>query len=447
MKAFISLLVLVTVTTAHGRAIKPGDFAYGQDLQAATAAPFYQFIISDDLYRGATRTDLADVAIFNGRGDQVPFVLRPAEPEGTTNIMKDLPLFALTGELQKTAEGFAIQVTAEKEKAHVNVTPAGSTTAKANAYLLDATTISNNVVGLELQWEDGPDFLEKLKVEATDDLESWRTVLNEGTVAKLANQGSIFVRRTVEFPAITAKYFRLSFPEGAKVPRLVRVTAKLAKPGAQERRWLTVPADSGENAGEYIYNIPGTMPLDRLRLVFSEPNVVKAQFLIRKSDKDQWQYVGSGTMYRLRSGDGEIDSPDLSIYPVVARQLLLRVENGAALHDPPQLSVGWVPQRVIFVPSGEPPFYVAYGSRTAIVEGHRELLAVVEQRKGDVVEVAVGPQKVMGGEKLREESFVSDWKKILLWGVLVAGVGLLVWMSIRLHRQMEVDKQNRSEKP
>jgi hypothetical protein len=46
-----------------------------------------------------------------------------------------------------------------------------------------------------------------------------------------------------------------------------------------------------------------------------------------------------------------------------------------------------------------------------------------------------------GAAALKKEVSAITRKKILLWGVLLMGVGLLAWMALRLSRQMKHEEE------
>ncbi len=56
----------------------PHDFAYGNSLNISEASALSEFTIPLDVYKGVTRPDLGDMAIFNGVGEMVPFAILPA---------------------------------------------------------------------------------------------------------------------------------------------------------------------------------------------------------------------------------------------------------------------------------------------------------------------------------------------------------------------------------
>jgi hypothetical protein len=225
------------------------------------------------------------------------------------------------------------------------------------------------------------------------------------------------------------------------MPAITKVTANLASFTEEARQWVTLkPAMSEAGSREIFFELPGPMPIDRARILFSDPGVlVRVAIFSRGSVRDKWRQQASGIAYLLHSGDSDILSPEFRLNMTTDRFWLLRFQGtGNYGTKPPVVEVGYVPQRVIFAPRGTKPFFIAYGSGKRIVPREDALLAVADQRKEEIAEAKTGAQRVMGGTKrLRDRLYIADWKAAVLWVVLVVGVGILAWMARRLYLQMK----------
>jgi len=65
-----------TVSLAHAANLAPRDYAYGQPIVSPAAASVYSIILPLAIYQPTVRDDLGDLAIFNARGEVVPFFIR-----------------------------------------------------------------------------------------------------------------------------------------------------------------------------------------------------------------------------------------------------------------------------------------------------------------------------------------------------------------------------------
>src|SRR4029434_2346674 len=123
-----------------------------------------------------------------------------------------------------------------------------------------------------------------------------------------------------------------------------------------------------EKPGEYVFDAGGYFPIDRARLHLPEPNTVVQEELFARNRGDQpWRQVTRGVAYRLRRGEGEVTSPELTMGTTTDRYWLVRVdERGGGLGTGvPKLEIGWVPHQLVFAARGAPPFQLAYGKRDA----------------------------------------------------------------------------------
>jgi hypothetical protein len=119
----------------------------------------------------------------------------------------------------------------------------------------------------------------------------------------------------------------------------------------------------------------------------------------------------------------------------------LRPEEGGPPKEV-ELVLGWAPHRLIFLVQGKPPYTLAFGSGSRVSAPFpvQTLMEKVQPRAEGGVLVASahpGARGVLGGdEKLRPAPQPLPWKQWILWAVLVAGVVLMGWMAVALHRKL-----------
>jgi hypothetical protein len=312
---------------------------------------------------------------------------------------------------------------------------------------------------LELDWQPLPGgFAGRLRVDASDDLGSWRQLVAAAPLVDLEMAGQRLQQKRVELPPQKVKYLRLSWApqgDGTPLPELTGARAELvAKSVAAQREWASVESRKGEKAGEYAFDTRGHFPVDRVRVHLPEPNtVVQVELLGRDAADKPWRRIAGGVVYRLRKGDGEIVSPDLVAGSASDRYWLLRVdERGGGLGaGSPRLEVGWVPHQLVFAARGAAPFQLVYGKRDAqpaayaietLVPGYREetgvTLRAAKTAETQTLNVqsaqALAPTE-LGGEARRVETI--DWKRWTLWGALILGVVILAGMAWRLVKQLD----------
>jgi len=114
------------------------------------------------------------------------------------------------------------------------------------------------------------------------------------------------------------------------------------------------------------------------------------------------------------------------------------IEKGGGLGSGlPRLTVGWVPQRLVFAARGQGPFQLAYGSVKMQPAAYPVETVVPGWRSDQQPTLARGellPERLLGGTAALR--IVTNYKVWGLWAALSVGVLLLAWMTWGLARQM-----------
>ncbi len=283
-----------------------------------------------------------------------------------------------------------------------------------------------------------------LRIDASDDLASWRPVTTDAVLVDLEYEGRRLVRDRVEIPPTRAKYLRLSWAPRQPVIDFTGVAGEAAARVVEAPRQWRIAAGTPvpDREGEFEYDLGGAYPVDRIDVGLAEPNsVVPAQILARSGPTEAWQTVTSTVFYRLREPDAEVASAPVPVIGGARRYWLLRFDarSGVSARTPPPLRAGWEPAEIVFANRGTPPFTLAYGNYTAS-PGALPIATLVpgyDAAKGlpaNVGTASVGPAMELGGtDRLRAPPDVKRW---ILWASLVLGALVLGWMAWRLSREM-----------
>jgi len=459
--AIVCLLLLAAA--AASAAERPDDYAYGARLDADGNEALYEVTVPATLYRGVAAADLRDVRVFNGAGEVVPHAwrarrmqgLEPAAPVAVT-------LFPLKAAAGVTLDGLALRVHRGAGGAvtvDVSGGAAGAAAPKRTVgYLLDLTGFDRGLRALELDWDrPAGGFAGKLRVDGSDDLGSWRQLVGAAPLVDLEVGASRLQQKRVELPRQSVKYLRLAWvPQGDSTPgpELSGARGELLERFVEApREWTSVESGKAAKPGEYVFDTGGHFPVDRVRLHLPESNtVVQVELMARDKSDQPWRNVVQGVVYRLRKGEAEISSPELTA-GASDRYWLVRVDQkgGGLGVGALRLEVGWVPHQLVFTARGSPPFQLVYGKRDAkaaayaietLVPGFREdagaTIRVAKASDAQKVNVqvaqALAPTE-LGGEARRLEAI--DWKRWSLWGALILGVVVLGVMAWRLIKQLD----------
>jgi hypothetical protein len=444
----IGALTSVAVTT--GAAEKPRDFAFGIPLTVDADSAFYRAALPAAFYAGAARVDQGDLRVFNGDDAVVPYARldSPAatrEKKSTTT----LPIFPLRVEEQgEDPGGLSLIVNRSAGKTSVSLTTKDGQPVQAQrlaGYLVDASEVREPIAAIVLAWLPKPGgFNTRIRVESSEDLNQWRTLVGDAPLLDLEYDGRHLLRDRIELRQVPARYLRISWAAQAQPLQLNAVRAEFGD------RVLETPRQWAEASGtavidkenEYQFDLGGALPVDRIAIELPEVNsVAPAQLLARAVPEDPWHPVTSLVTYRLRQDAGEVSAPPLAVAPSTYRYWLLRVDpkSGGLGRGEPRMRAGWIPQEIVFAARGTGPFLIAYGNLaaassalpvTTLVPGY----ASGAEPLGAIAVAHTGVAAPLG--HLEQAKPARQYRRATLWGVLILGVLVLAWMAWQLSRQL-----------
>lgn len=464
MRQVFVFIVFFITSGFLGAAEKPTEYAYGLPIEASGSEALYDVSLPPSVYQGVTRRDLGDVRVFNGAHEVVPHAWRPRRTEkADAGAIVPLTLFPLKAAVGASVDGLAISVRRSASGAvSVDVKTAGAPVPSHQTvgYLIDLNAQDRALRAIELDWKATEGFSGKLRIDASDDLSSWRTLVAGAPLVSLEVGGQRLQQKHIELPQQKAKYLRLAWVSDSTknaMPELTTASGELAEKFIEApREWSKLTAAKIEKTGEYVFDSKGQFPIDRLRLELSEPNTIaQVEVLARDKAEQPWRSVARVVAYRLRQSGGEIASPDIQIGAPgmnAERWWMIRVDQrgGGLGSGTPVLNAGWVPHQLVFAARGAPPFTLAYGNRGAqagalpiesLIPGYRDdagasvrAAKTGAQPTVNVQTTSAQAQKELGGETRLQEQI--DWKRWSLWGVLGLGVLVLGAMAWRLVVQL-----------
>ena len=444
-----SLALIATCVALGVLAEEPSDFSASAPVTPANADALQRFMLPFAAYRD-TRRDLADVRVFNANGEPVPIAFA-GDPESVFEMPRwtPLPLFPVST-LVPTPGTKGTEVTVRMQDGTlVEVRGAGraaTKTAVPVAYLLDASRLDEPLAALELQWDAAPGTeVVPISVEASDDLESWRTV-SHATLWHVTQGGSnVSQARARLVPASGAKYYRITW-RAAPAFRLRYANGEHErKAQSAPREVITVPGRAGEKPGEFVFDLGARLPVEALRIVPAEANSIATYALASRNPPDtEWHYAVSSGFYRLQRGESVIESPPREIRRRIAREWMARVDSSTAGigSAPPKLEAQWRASQVVFVARGPGPFRLAFGDPDAKAAWVSVSSLMPDYKRGDELKLPVAAVGAIEGGPPRRLSFLPARiaavgpRKLALWATLIVAVAILAFMAWRLYRQM-----------
>lgn len=436
---------------------RPGQFAHGAVIAVDGAESHYRFALPAAAYMGIARRDLGDLRVFNGSGEAVPYAFVPVRPKAIAPEMRPSKLFPLYGEEAKGLDGVDVRIEHTHRGMVVHArsgAPSRLAGRKLLGYLLDAGEDKAPLEALNLDWGTRQGFTGFARVEASDDLKRWISLVNGAAVLFLEHDGARLEQKRIELAGARARYLRLSFDGVPQDFALKQASLELRADRAQpERDWFSaLGTQDARRRDEYLFDTGGHFPVDRLRFALPQTNTVaQVQILVRDKAEDPWYPVTSTTLYRLRRESRDIINPDVVVAAVASRYWLLRVDQrgGGLGAGEVRLEFGWIPHELVFAARGTSPFSLAYGMKAA-KPGAMPLATVLPGYKaGEPVPAKIAAVSVQApltrepvsplkdpGSFVKAAVDSGDAKKWALWAALVAGVLVLGWMAFGLLRQV-----------
>jgi hypothetical protein len=431
----VSLPVVVVAQTTLN------DFARGVEIRADEGGTIFRVLLPDDVYDTTTRSDLADLRVVNAAGESVPHALRRAPRPSADTEWRAVPSFPM-----KEQRGLAAttQVRIGRDGSVLAVTGDSTGSRVTTSYLLDASALEVPIDRVSLAWEAGPgvSFLAQVGVQGSDDLNRWRTIVASAAIAQMQRDGFGLSRNEIELPASSEriKYLRISWPKemSAVVVKSARVRLSAGVP-RPEIRWKTLSAGEVDAAGVAHYDARAMAPVQYIDIEFADPtDVGTITVRSRGNPASAWVTRHVGLFYALQESGGTIRSEFARTAPSMDRYWSLETtrEGGWKKDRAPSLKVGWHPLELVFLAQGPRPYTLAYGStRVGPSEAPVDsLLASLDDvdRASQVRLATVAESRTLGGPAALEP--VLPWRRIALWGVLVAAVTALALLAMRVLR-------------
>jgi uncharacterized protein DUF3999 len=447
------LLPVACVVLAASRAFGAApptlqDYSQGIEIFAPMGLPLVEAPLPDAVYQGATRADLADVRVFNADGQPVPhaFCAAPATTEPTTSESQ-LPVFQLREAPTNANSGTHVELQTAGGT-QINVVEPGSgepMVANGRIHIIDARASRDPIRAIQFDWQS-PDGASQAQVsiESSDDLDRWRVLVPSSTLL-LAMRGNEQLRRErIELPLQSYDYLRVQRADGGPPLAINRVVAeRVGQVVELDPVWFTAATLVTDDIQVLFFDTARRAPVSYARLRLQQENSsVRVTLHSRDDGKAPWTERWSGEVYRIVTDNERRESPPAHFAPTSDRYWRLRIANDPQLYRGTQLELGYRPASLRFLAQGKSPFTVAFGSRRAELapaNGCDALLADVkaDERAKLVGKGVVGAPRSLGGEDaLKPLPKETPARLVVLWTVLVVGVGLLVAMALALLKRV-----------
>ena len=419
----------------------PADFTTHVPLAVNGNGPWYRLELPLAVQLSARQADLSDVRVFNAAGEPQAYALSRQSAQRTERRdvadVKWFPLYA--ADTRESVPNVLMKSTAEGTLLEVLPSKAGQQVLRG--WVLDASAIKAPLQQLSLDWRREQDGFQRFSIEASDDLQHWQS-WGDGQVARLSFADERVEQHDVSLPGQSARYLRLVW-QGQPAPQLT--SAKLVSASSSRLPlplvWSQPLSGARLKAGEYTWQLPTGLPVERVRVELKQPNTLAPVTLAGRRDAHQaWQPMSNGLLYRLTQNGQDVVQDELQLPGQAVAELKLQVdERGGGLGiEAPALRFAVRATQLVFLARGEPPFTLALGNGS-VKAANLPLSTLIPDYSAERFKT-LGQATVTGAVVVKPSVVAplpevgGDWKKLGLWAVLLLGVAALGAMAYSLLR-------------
>jgi len=221
------LLLGLSLSALSQASETPQDYRHSAALQLVGEGPWYRLELPFAAHLAAGHGDVRDLRVFDSNGQMQAYALIPGRSETVQQEQEHgVRWFPLRGRAD-AQEIPALRV--ERSTTGTLIELRGDAPAESEqqlrGWLLDASAIDASLVRLNLDWSGAEEGFQRFSIEASDDLQHWRS-WGDGQVARLSFADERIDQRQVELPGQRARYLRLLWSNPARAPQLQAVTLR-----------------------------------------------------------------------------------------------------------------------------------------------------------------------------------------------------------------------------
>ncbi|MEN0037431.1 MAG: DUF3999 family protein [Cellvibrio sp.] len=437
-----------------------------------TAETYLQTTITHDIYRYSSSIQLNDVVVTDKEGNKLPYRITPPSTQSSeqshqksvrffpvaVGVPPEIILALSSASIRLDDNG--ISVSAEK----TTNTELQEQTAPIDFYVVDLSELRERADKLIVNWQvnETNQYLE-VQVSGTNDLTNWAP-LAQGTLAQLQKDGERLTsnKLTLNIAEKQYAYLRLKFTRGGEKLELTDVHVENT-----DRIPNIPPADiwnvNGELADEqdsalrsadlkstsvaaWEFTREDISPLNAVSLDLGTTAYGDSiKVFSRSSEKKSWQLVHQGVWFNAQVGSEWQHSNPISLQ--AASEAHWRIEFNEQVRKTlkPSLVFHRQPQHLQFIANNAAPYNISIDDQAAPdnqqnnLQIFSQLLSNKEAKWTQVKYEELNPSI----SSFARHATVFSWKTILFWVVLLAAVGALVFVAVRLVGQMK----NHTESP
>ena len=463
-------LLLACMAAQTASAALPADYAQVIPIVTAGDSAAWQVELAAPVYAGSIDPNLRDLGVFNANGEAVPMKIQPAEyVDSITEQRSAVAVLALPQDprsVEANDLGLIVERDAKGRLRRIETQTVSDPEPfpVTREWLLDIEDAERGIDRLKLDWDDaGQGVIAHFQLTGSNDLQRWDSLNTDATVVDLQQDGARIERRIITFPTTRLRYLRLRrLDTGVALSGLRTEASRLNRvAGIAPLQWVDATvidhvADLKANPRLHLYSLPYSIPVSDVRVDLANDNGLAEVDILSPLDlgsiPTRWTPRAHLIAFRLVQDGEHIDNGAITLSRG-SRMQTLRINSATALATPPHLAVGYRPARLIFLAEGKGPFVLAVGSATARYADTPvdAALASLRTRYGKDWQPSTATfgvaQASAGEQALQAPPVPRDWKRWLLWAVLIGAALVVGGIALSLLRNGQGSTEDRQQPP
>lgn len=434
------LFILLSLASPLQATTSQQDYAYRATL-SETDQQLQRIELPLDVVLTLTRPDLADLAVFNINGKQLPHTITQTQ-QTVTDLSQQLRFHEFDRYLRQHSKTITTREQSQQAQtlSESQVTETIEVQSLRKDYLVE---LSNDVKSpvferIELTWTQQPaNQLFKFKVESGNELDDLRVINPSKSLTNRAN-GDTGWRSISNIPR-HHKYLRLTQLDRTGSFELLEVTGHYRESTAAPVLTHRInPSISTEKSGLfYSFEFPSAVHAGSMRIIPGDAeSVVSGDIYATWSNAEERKRLGGYRQHNIGSDDVKPSRP----IKLARRQYdKIWFSSRAELAVLPRVELIYPQYELIFLADGNGPYSLAWGnhqSQPQVADLGGMLDGNLQQAQQRGYLVSLGSTQESGGRSRLAAQPELPWKKWLLWTLLVLGAIVTGRMAFKLYNEM-----------
>lgn len=444
-----SLLLALCAVAGIAHADVRGDYAVQRPLQTPATDGAYRVVLDADVYRAAVDNSARDIDVIDATGTPVPAGLFAPDRELAQRVRRvplrwfALPAAPATGQAQGWELQSELDADGRLRNVQARVTGMTAEALPKNVFIVDASQLRADVQALRLQWRPAGTLDAGYRVDASDDLDTWRPLPERGRLVDLQQDGTRLLQQRIAIDTADTRprYLRLTPDRNDTRIEVTGVEAELASPVAPvPLQWIELRgARDDASPATYTFELDARVPVTQIDVALPGNHATEWQLDSRTHTDDTWTpRVGRWMAYGVSSQRGADRSPP-RVLSRITRDRLWRLRATGAVPAEPVLRIGYRPEVLMFVAQGTPPYALVAGSgrarrADAPIAPLIDALRTARGADWQPATATLGRSLALAGDAARDTRAPRDWRTWLLWAVLIAGALIVGGFALQVLR-------------